>query len=66
MKPAPHIRPDGTVTRPIGTLGEMLRRAVEPEPAMLSWRQRSVFLATLRNCPQFRRDVLAALGWREH
>lgn len=62
MRPAPHVRADGTVTRPVLTLERMLERVHEPDPQPWGWQQRQRFLATLRECQQFRRDVREILG----
>ena len=62
MKPAPQVSVRGRVGPPLGTLGEQIRRALEPEPTPHSFDLRRKFLRTCEVCPQFRRDF-AALIW---
>lgn len=66
MKPAPHTRVDGTVTRPVLSLERMLERVHEPlvQPWGFSARQR--FIETLKVCPQFRADVRELLEMEGH
>lgn len=66
MKPAPHVRPDGTTRPPIGTLRQELCRATRktPAPVRLSERFFESVLATLDDCPQLARQLARRLGVR--
>ena len=65
MTPAPHTRVDGSITRPVLSLGRMLERVHEPPIEPWGWLYRQRFLATLRQDEQFRRDVRSILEWED-
>ena len=65
MKPAPHCRVDGTLARPVGTMSEMLQRAIEPTAPPWSRDAWDRFMENLRQCPQRKRELAAALGIEE-
>jgi len=63
MKPAPHVRPDGSITRPVPpTFIEALQRAVEPNAPIWSRQAWDSFLEGLHKCPQRRADLAAILA----
>lgn len=60
MRPAPHIRPDGSVVAPIGTLQQQLWKATAPiirSDAVLSERYKLAFRNTMNRDPEFGRFV---------
>lgn len=64
MRPAPHIRLDGSVVAPIGSLRQQIRKATAKttRPARLSDRFVEALVATLSECPQVAREIAARLG----
>lgn len=62
MRAAPHVKLDGTIGPPIGTFEEQLARAFAPRPKPLGFHIRQRFTATLRDCPQFVRDIAEYVG----
>lgn len=65
LKPAPHIRRDGTVAPPVGSLRQMLHRAFEKprrrNDEAIPERLRDAFVNSLRGDPAFAREVLGTL-----
>lgn len=61
LKPAPHIRPDGSIGPPVGTLCEQFERVhggqCSTAPEVLTSEQQQRFLNTLIRVPAFCREM---------
>lgn len=66
MRPAPHVRADGSVRPPIGTYRQEMHRATRrpPAPVRLSQRVVEALLLTLDECPGLARRLSRKLGVR--